>query len=127
PALPAGSTYHSQPGGVGAAPASPITSTQVVYVYAQTGTTPNCSAEASFTVTVNETPEVDTPADVVACDCYELPALSVGNYYNAPNGGGTAYFEGDLICNSTTLYIYAETGTTPNCFDEHSFTISVFN
>src|SRR5690606_37808282 len=125
PALPAGSTYHSLPGGVGPAPVSPITSSQLVYVYAQTGTSPNCSAEASFTVTINETPVVDNPVDVTACDCYELPALLVGNYYDAPGGGGAMYNAGQNVCSSMTMYIYAETGTTPYCFAESSFTIPI--
>ncbi len=35
-----------------------ITSTQMIYVYAETGTTPNCTDENSFTVTVNQTPQL---------------------------------------------------------------------
>ncbi|MDP2161055.1 MAG: hypothetical protein Q8K02_11270, partial [Flavobacterium sp.] len=102
-----------------------ITTTTLVYIYAETDTTPNCFAETSFTVTVNQTPQVSTPADLVSCGPYELPSLAVGNYYTAPSGGGMQYFAGDSIATTTTLYVYAETGTTPNCFTEHVFTVSI--
>src|SRR5690606_18467067 len=103
-----------------------ITTTQTIYVFAQTGTVPNCSSEASFTVTVNPTPVPDAPADVVACDSYILPALSVGDYYSGPGASGTAYFAGDEITAGMTMYVYAETGTTPNCWAENSFEIGIF-
>ncbi len=126
PGLPAGSTYQTQSGGLGNVLTGTITSTQLIYVFAQTATNPNCFAEASFNVTVNQTPQVDAPADVVACDSYVLPALNVGNYYSAPNGGGTPYFAGDVITSSMTMYVYAETGSTPNCFTQSSFSIGIF-
>ncbi|WP_271394178.1 hypothetical protein, partial [Aequorivita sinensis] len=58
-----------------------ITSTQTIYVYAQTGTSPNCTAENSFVVTINKTPLVDNPSDVTECDSYTLPVLTYGNYF----------------------------------------------
>jgi hypothetical protein len=33
-----------------------ITATQTIYVYAETGTTPNCTNEHAFTVTINDHP-----------------------------------------------------------------------
>ena len=125
PALPAGSTYQDQADGAGNVITGDITSTQLLYVYAQTSN-PACFAQASFTVTVNPTPVADAPGDVISCDSYMLPALSVGNYFDAPNGGGVAYFEGDVITSSMTMYVYAQTATTPNCFTENSFTIGIF-
>src|SRR5690606_32855375 len=102
-----------------------ITSTQALYVYEETGTTPNCFDENSFVVTINTTPTVDAPADVTACDSYTLPALTIGNYYTATGGTGTMLAAGDAITSTQTLYIYAETGTTPNCFDENSFVVTI--
>ncbi|MEZ4854600.1 PKD domain-containing protein [Flavobacterium sp.] len=101
--------------------------TTTLYVYAETGTTPNCTDEHSFTITIYETPIVDEPTNVAVCDNYTLPALTVGNYFDGSNGTGTAYNAGDVISTigTTTLYVYAETGTTPNCTDEHSFTITI--
>jgi hypothetical protein len=119
--------YFTSPNGLGTPlnAGNPITTTTQLYIYAETGTTPNCFAETSFTVTVNQTPQVSTPADVVSCGPYELPSLAVGNYYSAPAGGGMQYTAGDVIATTTTLYVYAETGTTPNCFTEHVFTVSI--
>jgi gliding motility-associated-like protein len=105
-----------------------ISSTQMIYVYAQTNTTPNCTDESSFTVTITPTPVADVLSDVERCenDPYALPALSANNnYYTGSGGSGTMLSAGDLISSSQTIYVYAETGTTPNCTDESSFTVSV--
>jgi len=58
-----------------------------------------------------------------------LPALTVGNYFTAANGGGTALFAGDNITTALTnnLFVYAETGTIPNCYNENNFNISIIN
>ena len=55
-----------------------ISTSQTLYVYAETATTPNCTSENAFDVTINYTPVADAPADVTACDSYTLPALAVG-------------------------------------------------
>ena len=73
------------------------------------------------------------PIYQVACDTYTLPAITgtnlTGNesYYDATNGGGTQYLSGAAITTPgvTTLYIYDATGTTPNCFDEDTFTVTI--
>jgi gliding motility-associated-like protein len=102
-----------------------ISTTTTLYVYADTGTTPNCKKEHPFTVTINATPTVDTPTDVTSCDSYTLPVLTNGNYFTAPNGGGTQLSAGSVISSSTTLFVYAETGITPNCWDESKFNIRI--
>lgn len=123
----AGNNYYTGPGGTGTQLNADdvITSTQTIYVYQETGTTPNCSNEASFTVTISITPEVDAPADVNVCDSYVLPALTVGNYYTGAAGTGVMLSAGEAITTTQLLYVYAETGTTPNCFDENTFTVNV--
>jgi len=74
---------------------------------------------------------VNDIADQVVCDSYTLPVITgtnlTGNeaYYTGSGGTGTQYNASDVITSSTTLYIYDETGTTPNCYDEESFTITV--
>jgi gliding motility-associated-like protein len=103
------------------------------YIYDETGTTPNCFDEESFTVTLNITPILDAMNNQVVCDEYTLPAISgtnlTGNeaYYTAQNGGGTQYNPGNIINTAgiNTLYIYGETGTTFNCTDERVVTITV--
>ncbi|MBL7915476.1 MAG: hypothetical protein JNL49_10570, partial [Bacteroidia bacterium] len=126
PALSVGN-YFSGTNGTGTAysAGNTITASMTMYVYAETGTTPNCTDENSFTITINNTPVADAPANVTACDSYVLPALSVGNYFSGTNGTGTAYSAGNTITASMTMYVYAETGTTPNCTDENSFTITI--
>ncbi|MDN3725567.1 hypothetical protein QRD02_14370, partial [Aequorivita sp. SDUM287046] len=91
----------------------------------ETGTVPNCSAETSFVVTINATPIVDDPADVTACDSYTLPALTTGNYFTGSGGTGTPLFAGNVINTTQTIYVYAETGTVPNCSAETSFVVSI--
>ncbi len=128
PALTVGN-YFTGAGGTGTAlvAGNTITSSQTIYVYAQTGTTPNCTDENSFTVTINTTPVADAPANVTACDSYTLPALTVGNYFTGAGGTGTALVAGNNITSSQTIYVYAQTGTTPNCTDENSFTVTINN
>ncbi len=128
PALTVGN-YFSGSGGTGTAysAGNVITSSMTMYVYTETGTTPNCSDENSFDITINNTPIADAPADVTACDSYTLPALTVGNYFSGTGGTGTAYSAGNVISSSMTMYVYAETGTTPNCSDENSFDITINN
>ena len=127
--LPAltGGTYYTGTGGTGTVlnAGDAITSTQTIYVYAETGTTPNCFAENSFVVTINTTPTVDAPIDVSMCDSYTLPALTNGTYYTGTGGTGTVLNTGDAIASTQTIYVYAETGTTPNCFAENSFVVTI--
>ncbi|HEY0109043.1 MAG TPA: hypothetical protein VGB67_05390, partial [Fibrella sp.] len=128
PVLPPGSTYHTGANGTGTQLAAgyEVTTTQTICVYAQTGTTPNCTSQACFTVTVNNTPQVDDLADVEVCTSYTLPDLVVGgNYYDGPNGTGNPYFADDVIESSMTMYIYEATGTNPNCTSETSFEITI--
>lgn len=107
--------------------------TSTFYIYDETGTTPNCFDEQTFDVTINIAPVLDPLNNQVACDSYTLPAITGTNlsgneaYYDATNGGGTQYNAGDNITTvgTTTLYIYDETGTTPNCFDELTVDITI--
>ena len=61
----------------------------------------------------------------MACDMYPLPALTNGSYYTESGGMGDLLSTGTVITETTTLYVYAETGTTPNCFAEHEFTVTI--
>ncbi|TRW23434.1 hypothetical protein FMM05_14685, partial [Flavobacterium zepuense] len=111
-------------------PGTPISETQVIYIFAESNTTPNnCTDEESFTVTVNEKPEVDEPAEVFACESYILPALNVGQYFTVQNGTGSIIAPNTEITQDTTLYIYAETGdaNTVICSDEYTFVINIDN
>jgi gliding motility-associated-like protein len=104
-----------------------ITSTQTIYVYRESGERINCIDENSFSITINTTPVIAPIAPVNAANSYTLPALTVGNYFTGPNGTGTMLNAGEIINNDQTIYVYAQTGTTPNCSDEVSFSTTIFN
>ncbi len=136
PALIAPATrYFTLPGGpagggVEKFAGDPITTTQTVYAYAESGTlaTQICFDEEPLSITINNTPVIAAYAPVFACDTYLLPAYTapVTNYFTANDGTGTEMFPGDPITVSTTIYGYAETGTTPNCskFEPINITIT---
>ena len=93
----------------------------------------SCASEETFTVTVNITPDVDPLGNQVVCDSYSLPGITgtnlTGNesYYTGPGGTGSPVNVGTAITTAgvNTFYIYDETGTTPNCFDDETFTVTV--
>ena len=61
-----------------------------------------------------------------SCDSYVLPVLSAGNnYYTGTGATGVMLNAGDSVTTTQTIYIFAETGTTPNCSDESNFTITI--
>lgn len=121
--------YYSSAGGPenGALPLAStlITESQTVYVYAESATTPPCSDEVHFNVTVGGL-VAPIVTDVEACGSYILPALAAPfNYYTEANGLGTMY-PGDALTEITTsqlpLYIHGATG---DCFGESSFNVRI--
>lgn len=124
PAPSAGAHFYDQPGGSGTqldGQAISASGTTTVYEYAQTGTAPNCTAEISFTVTVNQSPVADTPANVSQCEPYALPALTSGGYYSQSGGQGPIA-AGTVIAATQTIWVWASNG---DCTDESSFTVSI--
>ncbi|MCR5861961.1 hypothetical protein LRS05_07340 [Flavobacterium sp. J372] len=99
-------------------------------IYVRVGVTgsPNCFSVTSFTLLLNPVPDVLPVADVFVCqaDGYVLPVLATGNYYTQPGGSGTQLNAGDLITTTQTIYVYAQSGTTPNCTDEESFNVTIY-
>src|SRR5690606_31680329 len=70
--------YFAQTGGVDPIEAgAAITASQSIFVFTE-GNGSCEDAENSFTVTINNTPLADAPANVEACDSYILPALVNG-------------------------------------------------
>ena len=104
-----------------------ITQSTTLYIYIESGERIVCSDENVVNITINYTPIVAAMPNVERCESFTLPSISVGNYYTEPNGEGTQLSAGDLITSSQTIYIYAETGTTPNCFDQESFMAKIYN
>lgn len=85
------------------------------------------SIRTEVTLTIINTPTADSLANPPAsCDSYTLPAINPGNtYYTGPNATGTMLNAGDLITSSQTIYIFADSGTNPNCTDETSFDVTI--
>ncbi len=84
------------------------------------GSVLGCSS--NVLVTLNDGVEVDAPSNVTAVCNYTLPALTVGNYFDAPGGTGTPYYEYDYITEDITLYVSA---ANTLCSNENSFTITI--
>src|SRR5690606_41590674 len=102
-----------------------ISCTHNIYVYTEIDTTSLRDALPILELTLIDTPIVDSPADVTACDSYTLPVLTNGNYFTGSGGTGTPLNAGDVISSTQTIYVYAETGTTPNCIAESSFVVTI--
>ncbi|TRW22501.1 hypothetical protein FMM05_16610, partial [Flavobacterium zepuense] len=126
PALTVGN-YYTQSGGQGTLlpVGSNVTASQTIYIYAQTGTTFICSDEESFNLTILPLPQIPNPGVIAVCGSYILPDLTVGAYYTGPGGSGTQLVEGQAISSTQNIYIYAESGGTPNCVAEHMFQVIV--
>ncbi|AWH84219.1 hypothetical protein HYN59_03420 [Flavobacterium album] len=126
PALPLGN-YYTGPGGTGTQlnAGDLISTDQTIYMYATTTTTPPCSDEESFTVTIKPAPVIDNPGNAASCGPYTLPALTNGNYYTGPGGTGSMYPAGQVITETTQLYIYDHTGGTPDCSAENPFLVVI--
>ena len=101
-------------------PSYPVT----LYAYDEnTGTTVVCPSELSFSLTLTPTITADNQTNVVECNSFTLPALSVNNsYWSAPGGNGTNYNQGESILADATIYIYADNG---GCSDESQFTVTI--
>ncbi len=132
PALTGNNKYYSQAdgpygNGVEIPAGTSITTTQTVYIYVESGGRINCSNQTSFVITIIPSPVIAPIAPVYSCESYTLPQLTVGNYYTQPNKGGTQLNSGTVITTNQVVYVYAETGTIPNCYDEKSFSITLYN
>ncbi|WP_420321312.1 T9SS type B sorting domain-containing protein [Flagellimonas sp.] len=126
PALTNGNYFDMPNGGGNALSAGDnITTTTTLYVFSPgNGSCPD--AQNSFVVTINNTPLADAPADVEDCDAYTLPALTNGNYFDMPNGGGNALSAGDNITTTTTLYVFSPgNGSCPDA--QNSFVVTINN
>ncbi|MEL6305260.1 MAG: T9SS type B sorting domain-containing protein, partial [Bacteroidota bacterium] len=84
------------------------------------------STRIPVTLTIIATPTAQVFPDQNVCGSYILPVLNTGNNYFTGSGGtGTMLNAGDNITTTQTIFIYTETGTTPNCSDESSFIVNV--
>lgn len=113
-------TAPSGPNGTGVRllpPYSPITTTTTIYVYVENNNRVTCTDEDPFTITIYNSPTITTIAPVTRCESYELPSYTapVTRYFTKPGGPGSnniEKFPRDFITASTTIYAYAESGTS---------------
>ena len=97
---------------------SPITTTTTLHVFA---TNNGCrTPDTIFTVYINTL----GLADINDCVSHDLPPAPVGEYRDAPNGGGNIILPG-VISQTTTVYTYVPGAGTPNCTDDDFFTITI--
>ena len=79
-------TYFTESNGQGTQlnPGDIIENTQLIYIYNSHDDLVSCANENVFQVNILGI-EVDTPDDKIACETYELPVLTVGEYFTKPN------------------------------------------
>lgn len=125
--------YYDMPNGMGTAfdAGQAVSASTTLYIYDATGTTPNCSDEVQFDITIDNVHDITNPGTQTACGSYTLPAITgliTGNekYYTATMGGGTEFLPGDEITSTTTLFIYDNTGSDCST-DEESFAVTINN
>lgn len=101
--------------------------TQTIYVHAESGVGASiCPADSSLQINIfNVSEPLPNSTPNRFCGSYQLPTVSSGNYYTAPNGLGTPMFAGQLITSSQLIYVYAISPLNPLCFDEYSFFVEI--
>ncbi|MGB5942503.1 MAG: choice-of-anchor L domain-containing protein [Leeuwenhoekiella sp.] len=97
-----------------------------IYVLASSKARQSCTASVSFVITISGVDVGDYP-DVAVCDRYELPEITsgVGEYYTAPGGTGEKLRAGDIISETTDVFVYAKSEKPFFCDDETYFTVQV--
>jgi len=133
PALANGNYYTAQRGrGTRLNAGDLIVETQLLYVYSRKGTRFICEDEASFTVTISETPLIEPTNDVEACGSFTLPTLDQTDfdfaYYRSPNGQDPiAPSEYTLDQPGTyTIYRYATAKNNTACSDEDLIQVTIY-
>jgi len=83
-----------------------------------------------FTLATITPLSIDDPAVVITCDSFTLPpitgaALVNPQYYSDTSGTGSIIPVGTVITTDTIIYLYDETGGTPNQLDEDTLNITI--
>ncbi len=125
PSLPVGG-FFTLPGSHGALlPAGTlIESSRSVYYYAETTTSPNCTENVSFYITVAPIPAVDHLNNVLLCESefFVLPTLVHGDYFTQSDRQGEQLFPGAIISETQTVYI---NNLKNGCSNESSFEVEI--
>jgi gliding motility-associated-like protein len=138
PPIPFGGYYTAPGGPTGTGtlldPSIDITTSQIVYYYANTTGFPNCTDNLNYDITIHPKPAVDAIAGGTYCGEFPLPVLTSGTYYALSGGpsipGQIQYNAGEIIdltgtqLNPGTYYVYADPDAF-GCDNETSFTINL--
>lgn len=119
PALSVGNYYTQDISGAYHPLTFPINVTTDIYVYAENN---NCRTPIiHFTAFIDHIPMTNQDA----CDSYELSAAPIGEYRDAPNGGGNIIPPGTItpLAGSNTRTIYFHVASS-NCTDDDFFIIT---
>lgn len=100
---------------------------QTIYVRIENKTDTDCYDTTSFQIFVKNLPPVDRLENVIVCDQHELTPLTNGNYFSGPNGTGTPLLPGDVITETQTVYVFNQTGGSPNCTNQSSFRVTIID
>jgi gliding motility-associated-like protein len=116
--------YHTAPNGGGSIIPSgtTLTTTQVVYFYFTSIDPIICILDFPFNINIINTQAVSQLPNVFDCTVYTLPALSFGNYFDAPGGTGNLIAAGTGITTSKTIYVYGQSGS---CVSQSSFEVVI--
>ncbi|MBW2960412.1 T9SS type B sorting domain-containing protein [Mesonia aestuariivivens] len=118
PALENGNYYTQENGaGIMLSGGDQITQSKTYYIYNEDNF---CENQSQFNITI--LPEFQ---DLVVCGGYQLPQLSIGDFFTEASGLGEVMLPGTFIEESQTIYYYAETTTMPNCTNSTSFNLEV--
>ena len=109
-----------------------ISTTQTLYVYAESGDRYVCSDEHEFTITITPKPTQLTLPNIEGCNSVELPILNIPDvtveYHWRPNRDElidpSDYTISDL--GSNIIYVYAFPTINPACAYETSFQVTVY-
>jgi gliding motility-associated-like protein len=130
PALTNG-MYYSGTGGTGTnyPVGHNVTASETIYVYNTfpyidvNGEPQICDDQNPFQVNIID-PNIF--GDIFACETYTLPTITFGNYYDAPNGGGTQIDPTIAITNSQIVYFYANVTDASNCAEFLNYNITIY-
>lgn len=84
-----------------------------------------------FTLATTTPLSIDNPSNVSLCDSFTLSlpitgiALVNPQYYSDTSGTGVVIPLGTIFTTDTVIYLYDETGSNPNQFDEDTLTITI--
>ena len=84
-----------------------IPETQTLYIFNEYNDLAGCTNENIFIINILGI-TVDEPENVIECEQYELPALTIGDYFTEPSGQGLQLNAGDIITTTQTIYVYGE-------------------